>query len=105
MGLNEIKLGVPVPYPATCILHQLVGTRYSREIVETGEFFLPETLLQMGLVDRSLHLEKVLPTAIEMAKSITVHPSHAYAMIKRNRVEPVVEQIHDRLEEREEIFF
>jgi len=104
MGLNEVKLGVPVPYPATCILQQLVGTRYSREIVEAGEFFLPETLLQMGLIDRVLHLEKVLPTAIEMAKGLAAHPPEALAMIKRNRVEPVVEQIQGRLEEREQIF-
>ena len=70
MGLNEVKLGVPVPYPAACILQQLVGTRHSREIMETGEFFLPETLLQMGLIDRVLNLEKLLPTAIEMAKGM-----------------------------------
>ena len=34
MGLNEIKLGVPVPYLADCVLQNLIGIRNSREIVE-----------------------------------------------------------------------
>lgn len=37
MGLNEVKLGVPVPYLADRVLHALVGTRYAREIIESGE--------------------------------------------------------------------
>lgn len=27
MGLNEIKLGIPVPYPGDCILRHVAGTR------------------------------------------------------------------------------
>jgi len=36
MGLNEIKLGVPVPYLIDCVLRSTVGTRYAREIMNTG---------------------------------------------------------------------
>jgi len=46
MGLNEIKLGIPVPYPGDCILQHVVGTRNAREIMGTGEFYDPEVLLQ-----------------------------------------------------------
>lgn len=39
MGLNEIKLGVPVPYLADCVLRDIVGTRIAKEITDTGEFY------------------------------------------------------------------
>ncbi|MHC4861235.1 MAG: enoyl-CoA hydratase/isomerase family protein [Planctomycetota bacterium] len=44
MGLNEVKLGVPVPYPGDCILRQIVGSRPAREIMEGGEFLPAEDL-------------------------------------------------------------
>ena len=36
MGLNEIKLGVPVPYLADCVLRNIVGSRYARDMMDTG---------------------------------------------------------------------
>lgn len=104
MGLNEIKLGVPIPYPADCILRQIVGFRNSREIVDTGEFYLPEKLLHMGMVDEIVPLEKVLAKAIEKASSIDELSPDAFALIKRNRVEGVTAQISSKLREKEQIF-
>ncbi len=104
MGLNEIKLGVPVPYPADCILRQIVGTRYAREITNTGEFFQPETLLQMGMVDQVLPLEQVRPKSIEKAKLLGALPHKAFEMSKRNLVETVEAQILTHLAEKEEFF-
>ncbi|MCK4251846.1 enoyl-CoA hydratase/isomerase family protein, partial [candidate division WOR-3 bacterium] len=60
MGLNEIKLGVPVPYLADCVLRQIVGFRNAREIMDTGEFYESEKLLQMGMVDLILPLDQLL---------------------------------------------
>ena len=48
MGLNEIKLGLPVPYLPDCLLRQLVGVRTARDMMETGEFYPAEELLKMG---------------------------------------------------------
>ena len=104
MGLNEIKLGVPIPYPADCILHQLVGFRNAREIIDTGEFYLPEKLLQMGVVDEILPLEQVLAKAIEKAKSIDEFSPDALTLIKRNRVETIEAQVLSKLEEKEKNF-
>jgi enoyl-CoA hydratase/carnithine racemase len=104
MGLNEVKLGVPVPYPADCILRSLVGVRYAREIVDVGEFYQPTELLQMGLVDQVLPLERVLPGAVERAALLGALPREASVLIKRSRVEPVEEQIAARLEEKERLF-
>jgi enoyl-CoA hydratase/carnithine racemase len=104
MGLNEIKLGVPIPYPADCMLRQIVGFRNSREIVDSGNFYLPEKLLHLGLIDEIFALDKVLPEAIEKAKLIEKLSPDAFAFIKRNRVEEVVGQISSKLREKEQIF-
>lgn len=104
MGLNEIKLGVPVPYPADCVLRHTVGARHAREMMEMGEFYQPEGLLQMGVVDQIVPLEQVLLKSIEKARMLGAMPREAFAMIKRNRVEIVEAQILKRLEEKERFF-
>jgi enoyl-CoA hydratase/carnithine racemase len=104
MGLNEIKLGVPVPYLADCVLRHLVGTRYAREVVETGEFYPPEESSRLGMVDLVLPLEEVMPRAIEKARSLGASSQEAYTMIKQNRVETVKAQILARFEDKAEYF-
>jgi enoyl-CoA hydratase/carnithine racemase len=104
MGLNEIRLGVPVPYLADCVLRHIVGVRYARDITDIGEFYQPEESLQMGIVDQVLPLEQVLPKSIEKARLLGGSPQEAFAMIKRNRVERVEAQVLTRLEEKERFF-
>ena len=104
MGLNEIKLEVPIPYPADCILRQIVGYRNAREIVDTGEFYLPDKLLQMGMVDLILPLDQLFVKSIEKAKLLGALSQDAFAMIKRNRIEMVEAQVLEKLKEKEQFF-
>lgn len=104
MGLNEIKLGVPLPYPADCILRQVVDDRNARRILDTGDFFPPEETLSMGLVDCVMPLDGVLPSSIDKVKSIVSHSLEAFRMIKQNRTEMVAAQILAELTEKEKIF-
>jgi enoyl-CoA hydratase/carnithine racemase len=104
MGLNEIKLGLPVPYVADCILRNLVGIRYAREIMDTGDFYPPQTSLQMGLVDHVLPIEELGASVMEKALALGSSPQQAYALIKRNRTETIERQIRTRLEEKEQRF-
>ena len=104
MGLNEIKLGVPVPYLADCILRHLVGARAAREVTDTGEFYPPEELLRLGLVDQVLPPEQVLSWAIEKARTLGAYPPAAFAGIKHNRVQPVAAQVLAQEEKEERLF-
>lgn len=104
MGLNEIKLGVPVPYLADVILQSLVGVRHSRQIVETGEFYESEELFQIGMVDHIHPLEDVLPKAIEKAQALGAMQPEAYRAIKANRTAFVESQILKHREEKEAVF-
>ena len=104
MGLNEIRLGLPVPYPGECILRQVVGERYAREIMYTGEFYRSEKSFRLGMVDRVLPVEKVLSMSINKAKSIGVLSSKAFGMIKHNRVEAVEAQIRKHLDKKQKFY-
>jgi enoyl-CoA hydratase/carnithine racemase len=104
MGLNEIKLGVPVPYLADCVLQSIVGTRYAREMMDTGEFYPPADALRMGLVDEVLPVGDVTPKAIEKARLLGAWPHEASALIKRNRVEQIEQRVLAQREEKEQQF-
>lgn len=104
MGLNEIKLGLPVPYPADCILRQLIGPRFAQELMELGEFYQPEESLSMGLVNKVLPPEQILTESIESAKTLGNMPQKAFTRIKQNRTEDVKEQILSRLDEKKGFF-
>ena len=104
IGLNEVKLGVPVPYPADRMLRELVGMRPAREIMEAGEFYEPERALALGLVDRVLTIERLVDEAVEMAAELGSLPGAAYAMIKANRVESIVAEVQAHGAEKERAF-
>jgi enoyl-CoA hydratase/carnithine racemase len=104
MGLNEIKLGVPVPFPGDCILQQIIGARYAREVMESGDFYSPEELSRIGMVDKVVPLEKVLSYSVEKALTLGAFPPVAYAGIKVNRVERVADRIRSNLAEKEDNF-
>jgi enoyl-CoA hydratase/carnithine racemase len=104
MGLNEIKLGVPVPYLGDCVLRALVGDRKARDIMEIGDFFPAEKALEMGLVDQVLPLEKVSSASIERARMLGESPPKALRVIKQNRVEPIEAQFAACLDRKIETF-
>jgi enoyl-CoA hydratase/carnithine racemase len=104
MGMNEIKLGVPVPYPADCILRQVVGPRHAREIVYGGEFYESEKSLQLNMVDEVLPLHQVVQESIRRASSLSELFGKAFEMIKRNRTEAVEAQILSNIDEKERFF-
>jgi enoyl-CoA hydratase/carnithine racemase len=104
IGLNEIKLGVPVPYPADCILRDLLGSRLARDIMNTGDFFTPEQALEIGLIDRILPPEQVVSASIEKAKLLGAFIPSAFAAIKRNRIEPVETEVLSHMEEQVRLF-
>jgi len=104
IGLNEVKLGVPVPYAADCAVRALVSTGHAKAILEDGEFHDPPAALDMGLVDEIRPAGEVRAAAIERAARLGAFPGGAYRIIKANRVDPVLAEIRARLAEREEAF-
>jgi enoyl-CoA hydratase/carnithine racemase len=102
--LNEIKLGVPVPYLIDRILRSLNGDRIASQIMESGEFYPPARLLEMGMVDQLVSQSEVVSAAAQKALSLALMPRQAFALIKKNRVEPVIRASEKNREIDEENF-
>jgi len=104
MGLNEIKLGVPLPYPADRILDQLVGFRNAREITDSGSFYTPADSKHLGMVDEVLPIEEVQEKAAEKVRSLSLFTGDAFTAIKKDRTERTASLISSSLPEKEELF-
>ena len=89
MGLNEVKLGVPVPYLADLILRQIVGDRAATEILYLGELMPASEAAQRGLVDEILPQDEVEDRALEKVAKLAALPRPAFEAIKANRVEAI----------------
>ena len=105
MGLNEVLLGVPIPYPAHCILKGIVSAKTARDVAEQGRFYLADALLAMEVVDKVLPVDEVLPQAVKNAKELGSSLNQAFARIKYNHIEATCKQIFARQEEEQEYFF
>ncbi len=104
MGLNEAKLGVPVPYPALQALMQVVGAGTARRIIDSASFYGPGELLRIGLVDQVADGEDAEQTAIILATQLAEIPSQTYGAIKADRLGPMVAEVLRRQEEKERVF-
>jgi len=89
MGLNEIKIGVPVPYLSDLMLRQIVGDRAATEMVYRGEFVDPIEAGKIGLIDEVLSCDKVESRALKKVAQIAALPQKAFAAIKANRIEAI----------------
>ena len=98
MGLNEIKLGVPVPYIAECILRDLIGINKTRVICETGDFFSPEELVNLGLIDDIFSEEILQDNAVKKITKIASHSVEAYSKIKEIRNEEILKRFKQNSE-------
>jgi enoyl-CoA hydratase/carnithine racemase len=95
MGLNEIQLGIPVPYLPNLILRQVAGDRVATRLTYHGTMITPEEALQMGLVDEVHPQEAVLEKAIAKAEEIAAYPSEAFRVIKAARTEEIRRRYHE----------
>ena len=98
MGLNEIQIGLPVPFLVDLLLRQIVGDRMATEMTYTGRFLLPEDAAAAGLVDGVFPAEEVEQKAMEKIAGITPSRPDAFSLIKKNRVAAVEKNYHQYAE-------
>jgi enoyl-CoA hydratase/carnithine racemase len=77
VGLTGADMG------AAFLLPRIVGQGRATEILMFGDKIYPADALQMGLVNRVLSSEELLPTAQSWAARLASGPTLAYAMTKR----------------------
>jgi len=103
-GLNEVRLGVPVPYLADLVLRQIAGDRTATRMLLDGGFIPMAAGLTTGLVDQIFSSETVEKEAIKEIDRIGAFPKDAIAAHKANRIEEVKDRFLRNVTERNETF-
>lgn len=103
-ALNEINLGVPVPFLSDCILRQRVGDRLATEMMVSGRMIPAEEAFQMGIIDALFPPDQVLLESIAKAQILGSLPHQAFAAIKDNRTRSLANEIHQHLEKDIQLF-
>jgi enoyl-CoA hydratase/carnithine racemase len=103
-GLNEIKLGLPVPYLTDLMLRQLVSERSATEILYKGALMKASDAEGIGLFDGILSTEEVETKALETVTQLTDLPQKAFGAIKVNRVDGVRLQYEKNHKSKNDVF-
>jgi len=83
LGLSEARVGIPFPAVALHLLQAEVAPSVVRVLALRAENVGPQAALAYGLLDELQPPERVLPTAIQVARDMAGMPRRGYAKIKR----------------------
>lgn len=77
----EINIGIPPTFGGTQRLPRLAGRKRALEYLLTGDTFTPERAYEMGIVNRVVPHDELLPATIELIELIIRHSPLAAARI------------------------
>jgi enoyl-CoA hydratase/carnithine racemase len=89
IGLNEIRIGVPVPYLADRMLRQVVGNRVANELEYAGKLIESEEAKSVGLIDAIAPVEEVEPRAVAQISELAAMPAAAFILTKQHRTREI----------------
>ena len=81
-GLPEVKLGIFPGLGGTQRLTRLVGKGAASELIFCGDIIDPATALRLGIIDRVVCPERLMPEAREIARRISGNAPIAVALAK-----------------------
>jgi Delta3-Delta2-enoyl-CoA isomerase len=98
-GLNEVKVGVPLPFGVALIVREVVPKNRLTEVALLGRNFADEAALSAGLADELADAENVAAVSRERLEEFIAKDQAAFSVTKRYLRSPVVERIraHNRL--------
>ena len=102
VGLNEITIGVPVPFLADLMLKQVVGERLAREIAYTGDLMAADAAVEIGLIDEVHPKADVEDAAVGKVLDLSSFQGPAFSLIKEFRTESLAEYFIARREEKKD---
>jgi enoyl-CoA hydratase len=83
LGLNFTRLGIHPGMGATWTLPRIVGSAHAAELLFTGRILDGAEAERIGLVNRAVAAEAVLPEALELARSLALSAPIAVRGTKR----------------------
>jgi enoyl-CoA hydratase/carnithine racemase len=91
IGLNEVRVGIPMPQVIAAALARLVGARHAEHLCQSGRLLSPDEALAIGLVDRVVAADRVVPDAVDWCHDLAELPRHAFARTRRTVRRDLVE--------------
>ncbi|MCB2148397.1 MAG: enoyl-CoA hydratase/isomerase family protein [Deltaproteobacteria bacterium] len=104
IGLNELKLGVPVPYLADMMLRHTIGNRYATQMIYSGEFMTFSDAKIIGLVDIVGPPDELEDFTMERLSQIASFQDQAFSAVKANKVETIKSRYEKNHLSKNEIF-
>jgi enoyl-CoA hydratase/carnithine racemase len=98
MGLNEVNIGLPVPYLADLLLRRVVGDRAAAAMIFSGELIPPDEALRLGLVDGVRDEAELEAHGLDFLKKLALKPQPAMGIIKTNRTRAVCSEFEGQRE-------
>jgi enoyl-CoA hydratase/carnithine racemase len=89
IALNEVRIGVPVPYLADLMLRQIVADRVAVKLELQSGFLGPEEAAAAGLVDGVCTEEDAVARALERVEKSAAMPPEAFALTKQHRTREI----------------
>ena len=77
----EINIGIPPTFGGTQRLPRLAGRKRALELLLTGDSFPAQRAYELGLVNRVVPQDQLIPSAVELAERILRHSPLAAARI------------------------
>ncbi|MGE5256356.1 MAG: enoyl-CoA hydratase/isomerase family protein [Hyphomicrobiales bacterium] len=92
IALNEVGIGVPVPYLAHLMLRQIAPDRVAVEMELASRFLGPEDAKAAGLADEVCAEEAVEARAVQRIRELAATPRPAFAATKQHRIRQIPSQ-------------
>ncbi|MDQ1444512.1 MAG: hypothetical protein QOI20_976 [Acidimicrobiaceae bacterium] len=80
------RLGLPAEHGVSWLLSRLVGPGHAADLLLSGRVLLAEEAAEMGLVNKVLPFEEVLPAALEYAKSLAAQTSPTSVFVLKRQL-------------------
>jgi enoyl-CoA hydratase/carnithine racemase len=104
LGVNELKLGVTVPYLAELALYSTVSGPAARYLIYEGEYIESAYAKHIGLVDNLFTRDSCEHMAVEKMANIAGSSSLAFAAAKENRIEFLCSKYHENCKRKQKQF-
>ena len=95
MGLNEVQVGLPVPFTIGRVLASIVGVRKAQELTMQGKLISPAEALAWGMVDELVEPEEVIGRAVEWSQRLVSLPPIAMNTTRLQAKADVLQQLAD----------
>ena len=104
IGLNELKLGLPVPHLADMMLRHTIGNRYASQMIYSGEFMTFSDAKIIGLLDVIGSPDELEDYTLERLNQIASHSSRAFSAAKANKVEEIKRMYEEKYKAKNDEF-